>query len=386
MPQEPSTGRSSQDSRSTAPRPGLDVRSSSAPVSLSPDLTPNGLFTNIFLVHLPHSLGAFRAAGTDKAQKEEFASWRRPAFYRGRDSLYAFGDGLDTLDDRRFTSAIVTSETDRQLTKHLLRIGLMDFFRAEKYSVRGELHGFTVHDHKTVIESSAKGFLHIVPQFTFQPYWVECTGGSVRFAFAIEPGTTTLPTFHLMAGLQRVAPELQGVKLQLERGGCRSGCPLHGKKGRIVGRFAGFADQAVDLDCTCHEESFDPVPIRVLDRRKRSRRQEGGNQLAQEPEYDETELVLPGQILGAAPGQRRLLRLTNDSEKLERAGRQWLGDLSADGKVRGNALRVRYERLQEFLSRVAGDATKNVAFALPTGVEARIERLPLTVEELSDVS
>lgn len=350
------------------------------------ELIPRVLFTNLFLVTLPPgSLGPMRATETEKAQKDEFEGWRQPSFYQTGEHLYAFGPGVEQFTDRRFTSSIVTAETNRNFTKYLLGYGLMEFFRDREFVVKRDMQGFTVQDHNNVIQSSKKGVLHIIPQFNFQPYWVEATGGSIRFAFSIEPGTTTLPTFHIHAGLARFAAELDGLKLQLREEGCKPGCPLFGRKGEVLGRFNGFALRGAALDCTCHTASFDAVPIQVIDRRRKPgtpRRRRGGPK----PEMEETVLTIPGQLVGATPSQRRLLRLSEDRNDLERAGRVWLGDLSTGGSVRGNALKVRYERIQEFLGRMAESEAGPISFTLPTGASVEMERLPLTLEELADAS
>lgn len=356
------------------------------PVVLKGTLTPKGLFTNLFPVTLgAGSIGPVRAAATEKAQKDEFEGWRRPLFYQAGDILYAFGPGLEDFKDRRFSSAIVTAETNLNFTKHLLGIGLVSLFRAKGFIVQREAQGFTVRDHNNIILSSKKGVLHIIPQFNFQPYWVECTSGAIRFAFAIEPGTTTLPTFHIHTGLRRFAAELDGLRLQLNETGCKPGCPLYGREGEVLGRFAGFAGPDASLDCTCHEASFDAIAIHVVDRRKKPgtlRRRQGDS--GPKPGLEEIRLTIPGQLVVAAPAQRKLLRLSRDRDELERAGRIWLGDLATNRKVRGNALRVRYERIQEFLAHMAGSAVAPLPFTLPTGATAQVERIPLIAEEIVD--
>lgn len=362
------------------------LRPSASPAQPSPsflaELTPSGLFTNLFRVTVPPgSVGTVRSAPTYKAEKDEFDGWKKPVFYQARKFVYVFGPGVEQFSDRRFTSAIVTAETDRNFTKFLLGQGLGGFFRDREFLVHPDMQGFRVQDHQHIIKSSSKEVLHIIPQFVFQPYWVEMTNGKVCFAFSIEPGTTVLPTFHVHWGLRRFAGELADLRMQLQEGGCRSGCPLYGRQGQIIGRFKGFAKRGAPLDCTCHENVLDPVPIRVAHRHRKPgtpRPKRNGPK----PETVETTLTIPGQLLGAAPAQRRLLRLSHDRANLERAGRVWLGDLTPGGSIRGDALKTRYMRIQEFLTRLAGGSSDGIPFTLPTGGQAILERTPLVVEAL----
>lgn len=386
MPERPfpSTPRPAQlaEAPTTTPSKGVALD----PVVLKRELTPRTLFTNIFQVTLPPgALGAMQSA---KADKEEFDDRKRPQFYQAGETVYCYGPGQEEFTERRFSSAIVTAETDKNFTKFLLARGLMDFFRARDFRLRGNAQGFTVQDHTDIIRSSDKGHLHIIPQFGFQPYWVESTAGVVRFAFSIEPGTTTLPTFHIHEGLRRRAVELDDLQVQLSEDGCKPGCPLYGRTGQVLGRFKGFAEAGATLDCTCHAESFDAVAIKVLDRHRKPgaprRRRRSGK--GPKVEMEETTLIIPGQLVVASPSQRRLLKLSSDRGELERAGKVWLGSLSADSHVRANALQVRYERIQQFLARMSNHQTNPLAFSLPTGAKARLERMPLTVEELSDIS
>ena len=346
------------------------------------ELTPRSLFTNLFPLNLPiGSLGPVRAA---KCDKEEFDGRKRPRFYQAGDTVYAYGVGVDEFVDRRFNAAIVTSETDRDFTKFLLSRGLMEHFRANGFKLRGNAQGFTVQDHTDIIKSSKKGVLHIIPQFNFQPYWVECTDGSTRFAFSIEPRTTTLPTFHIHEQLRKVADALDDLWLQLSDDGCRPGCPLYGRKGEVIGRFKGFAASGAALDCTCHEASFDAVAIQVVSRQAKpgSPRRRGAGR--SRSETIESTLTIPGQLVVPAPAQRRLLKLSNDKVELERAGRVWLGDLAPDRRIRPNALQVRYERMQAFLARIANDQRAAVKFQLPTGLTVQLERIPIAVEEIAN--
>lgn len=374
------------------PRPTTAVGSSGTPAPAQEaaideralrELTPRALFTNLFQVTLPR--GALGQVQSAKADKEEFEGRRRPAFYQTGNTLYCYGSGQDEFNDRRFSPAIVTPETDRSFTKFLLARGLMDFFRGLDFRLRGNAQGFAVQDHKQLIRSSEKGHLHIVPQYNFQPYWIESTDGRVRFAFSVEPGTTTLPTFHIHEGLRRAEGALLDLELVLTEEGCRPGCPLHGRLGQRLGRFRGFAAAGEPLDCTCHIESFDAVAITVVDRQRKpgvSRRRRGGRG-RNKSDYIETSIVIPGQLVTAAPSQSRLLRLSNDHAQLELAGKVWLGQVSADRRIRANALHVRYERIQQFLARMAGHPTGPLVFTLPTGSEARLDRVPVTVEELA---
>lgn len=350
------------------------------------ELTPRALFTNLFQVTLPG--GALGQVQSAKADKEEFEGRRRPSFYQTGDTVYCYGPGQEEFADRRFSPAIVTPETNRSFTKFLLARGLMDFFRGLNFRLRGNAQGFAIQDHTQLILSSEKGHLHIVPQYNFQPYWVEGTDGLVRFAFSVEPGTTTLPTFHIHEGLRRAEGALDDLELVLSEDGCRPGCPLHGRRGQRLGRFRGFAAPGEPLDCSCHAESFDAVAIKVVDRQRKPgvpRRRRGGRGRHRN-DYIETTLVIPGQLVTAAPSQRRLLRFSNDRAQLELAGKVWLGQVSADRRIRANALEVRYERIQQFLARMAGHPTGPLVFTLPTGAKARLDRVPLTVEELSSVS
>jgi hypothetical protein len=260
---------------------GVSERTSVPEVILGPstlkELTPRILFTNLFLVTLAAgSLGPMQSA---KADKEEFEGRKRPHFYQAGETLYCYGPGQEELSDRRFSSAIVTAETDRSFTKYLFARGLMEFFRRRDFRLRGNAQGFAVQDHTTVIRSSEKRHLHIIPQYNFQPYWVESSGGEVRYAFSLEVGTTTLPTFHIHEGLRRFAEDLDDLHLQLNQDGCKPGCPLHGRKGEVLGRFKGFAEGGAKLDCVCYEETFDPVAITVVDRKRKPcapRRRRGG--------------------------------------------------------------------------------------------------------------
>lgn len=350
------------------------------------ELTPRTLFTNLFQVALP--TGALGQIQSAKAEKEEFEDRKRPQFYQTGDTVYCYGPGQEDFSDRRFSPAIVTADTNRSFTKFLLARGLMDLFRGQDFKLRGNAQGFAVQDHTEIIRSSAKGHLHIIPQYNFQPYWVECTGGVTRFAFSIEPGTTTLPTFHIHEGLRRAEDALDDLELVLSAGGCRVGCPLHGRIGERLGRFRGFATAGEALDCTCHVERFDAVAIKVVDRQRKpgapKRRRGGRGQ--KRSDYTETTLIIPGQLVMAAPSQRQLLRFSKDRADLELAGKVWLGQVSTDRRIRANALHVRYERVQRFLARMAGHPTGPLSFTLPTGTKARLERVPITVEELSSLN
>jgi hypothetical protein len=257
----------------------------------------------------------------------------------------------------------------------------MSLLRERGFALKSEVNGFSLIDHAQVIASSRKGILHIVPQFTFQPYWVETTGGSVAFAFAVEVGTTTLPTFQIGAALRNHAASISGVRLQLAKEGCQPTCVLHGRVGRIVGVFRGFADSDAILDCRCHEGAFDAIAIKVEDRSDGST---GGRKRASKGPA--RILTIPGQIVVPAAGQRRLLGLFSDKHDLERSGRVWLGDLTTQGKVRSGALQVRYSRIQSLFARLASDPTGPLSFTLPTGGSARLERLPISVEEITDTN
>jgi hypothetical protein len=304
------------------------------------------------------------------------------------ETTYAFGPGLDEFADRRFTAAIANSDTDRSFTKFLIARGLMEFFRGRELGLRWSAQGFEVQDHTEIIKSSTKGLLHIIPQYTFQPYWIECTGGDIQYAFAIEPGTTTLSTFQFREGLRSRAKALEDIELVLDQNGCKPGCPLYSRKGQIIGRFRGFAEPHEVLNCTCHDSSFTPTPIRVVNRHRKPgvpRRRRGGRG-RNRTDYIETTLVVPGQLMVPAPSQRRLLSLSDDREELERAGKIWLGSLSSDRKIRTNVLQVRYERIQRFLARMVDDPRKPLRFSLPTNLSVQLERMPISVEELLDVN
>jgi hypothetical protein len=361
----------------------LAVSSTLDDATLASVLTPRGLFTNLFPIALPSgaSVGTIKVAPTDRVKKSAFEDRKQPNFYQAGDRLFAFGPGLDDFVDTRFSRAIIAPETDREFTKFLLKAGLMDLLRARKMPLKRDQSGFSTHVADDVIASSRKANLHIIPQFTFQPYWVETTSGALRFAFAVEVRTTTLSTLQLGPTLRGFSDQLDGVRMVITNPGCSAGCILHGRQGQVLGVFRGFAPAGTKLDCNCHNESFEAIPVRIVDRGR-------GKVASLRFRHNKTEdrtYVVPGQILSPAPGQRRLLRLSSDKTDLERKGRVWLGDLTNDGRVRAAALQVRYSRIQALLARIGGDATAPIQFRLPTGAQAQLERVPLTVEEVGDV-
>ncbi len=333
-------------------------------------LTPRGLFTNLLPVVLSDGpLGPVVAAPTAKVTKAEMEERRRPRFYQSsrQATLYAYGDGVDDFRDPRFSRAILRPTSDVGFTLHLLRNGLADAFSGRGFLLSRHHHGFSVLDHGSVIRSAKSGFLHIVPEFTFQPQAVDGAGGATVFAFAIEPSWVTAPLFTIGAKLKSHPEALRYLKVRVADDRCRPGCPLHGKAKTVVGVFDGFADADAPLDCQCLADEFVPVPVRVRDRRA----------------HRERVLVVPGQRLVPAERQRKVLRLFSDRPELERSGRVWLGDLTKEGRVRSGALQVRYERIQQFLARVVGNPTAGLEFTLPTGGPAVVTRVPLTVDLVS---
>jgi hypothetical protein len=367
-----------QDDRRTAAKPhGMPRVESSAslPASvLQGVLTPRGLFANLFPVTFETgNLGALRQ--TTKAKKEDFDDRRRPRFYQSGAVLYAYGAGLDEFKDARFTAAIVAIDSEHQFAQHLLRVGLIDFFRGKGYLVRQRRVGVSVIDHLETIATAKAGFLHLFPEYTFQTFRVEGAQGSAIYAMSIEPSWATVPAFEIGPRLAQHPEYLRSLKLVLDCRECGPHCPLHERLGAVVGVFEAFAEANERLTSACACRDYTPQPVRVSQRT--------WVQGAKGRESSERTIVVPGQVVKPAAGQRRVLRLFSDRTELELEGRIWLGDLTRSRKARSGALNVRYERIQQFLARVIGDATRGVSFPLPTGPSMTLERLPLSVEKLS---
>jgi hypothetical protein len=372
------------DRRASTARPTSQPRAT-ASAGLSPSilqdaLTPRGLFTNLFPVSFASTnLGVLRRA--PKAKKEDFDDRRRPRFYQLGTDLYAYGPGLDEFKDPRFTPAIVAIEQEPYFTQHLMKYGLVDFFRQNGYLVRPRQVGFALIDHHDVIASAQSGVLHICPEYAFQPLRVEGADGTPIYAFAIEPGWATVPAFEIGTRLARHSERLEGIKLLLRCSECGPHCQLHDRLNEVVGVFEAFAEDGVELTSSCRCEDYTPQPIVVRQRLRQKRSERGNGKRAKAPERT---IIVPGQVVKPASGQRRVLQLFQDRRQLEMQGRVWLGDLTSTGKVRSGALRVRYERVQHFLARVADHETEGISFPLPTGPMVTLERSPVTAEELTN--
>jgi len=370
--------RSIARTRGVEPTPASSVLS---PSVLQEALTPRGLFTNLFPVSFGStSLGTLHK--TAKAAKEDFDDRRRPHFYQSGNVLYAYGQGLDEFKDTRFTPAIVAIEQEPFFALHLARFGLADFLRGKGYLVRSPRSGISVIDHEETIAAAASdGSLLICPEYTFQPQRLEGADGTPIYAFSVEAAWATVPAFQIGAHLAAHAKRLEGFKLVLECQECGPHCPLFDRLNRVVGTFVSFDNEGGASTSKCRCEDYKPLLIRVrqLVRQPRSKGPSGnrGRSL-------ERTVVLPGQVVRLAASQRRVLQLFHDGARLEREARVWLGDLTASGKVRSGALRVRYERIQRFLARLAGHETRGVAFTLATGANVTLERMPIQAEELAD--
>jgi hypothetical protein len=352
-----------------------------APSILEEALTPRGLFTNLFPVTLSGtSLGTLRQS--TKAKKEEFSDRRRPSFYQSGEVLYAYGPGGDDFKDARFTPAIVSIDKEPGFTQYLLRLGLADFFRSKSYLVRFRRVGISIIDHHELIASAESGFLHIYPEYSFQSYRLEGADGAPIFAVAIEAAWATVPVFEIGKRLAGHPEYLKSLKLLLECSECGPHCPVYDRQNKVVGVFDSFADDNTELTSACTCENYTPQAVLVRQRIPRKGKKIKSRGAVRQ---EERMIVLPGQVLRPASGQRRVLRLFHDRDKLEFEGRIWLGDLSRDHKVRSGALKVRYQRIQRFLGRVAGHDSGGISFSIATGPSVILERVPVTVEELSDV-
>lgn len=333
-------------------------------------LTPRGLFTNLFPIHFSSpNLGALRQ--TTKAEKEEFVDRRRPSFYQSGDSLYAYGPGLEDFKDSRFTPGIVPMEKEPDLTRHLLKLGLADFFREHGYLVRFRRVGISIIDHNTTIAEADSQFLRIYPEYTFQTYRVEGAEGNPIYSFSVEPSWATVPAFEIGPRVEKHSALLENLKVVLKCPECGPHCPLFDELDRVIGVFQGFADPEMTQTSACLCEDYTPQLIRVHERKSRKGKV-----------FEKTH-VLPGQVVHPASSQRKVLKLFKDRGVLERKGRIWIGDLNTGGGIRSGALQVRYERIQHFLARVVGSATDAVTYTLPTGPKVALQRLPLTVEEIA---
>ena len=371
------------DRRSSSAR----VQSATAPIAspalsattLQDALTPKGLFTNLFPVTFAAgNLGTLRQS--TKTKREDFEDRRRPRFYQSGEVLYAYGEGLDDFKDSRFTPAIVMIEQEPRFTQHLMRFGLIDFFRAKGYLVRSRRVGVSVIDHQETIASAKSGFLHIFPEYTFQAYRLEGAQGTTIYAFSIEPSWATVPAFEIGPRVANHPEFLRSLKLILACRECGPHCPLHDRLDGVVGVFDAFAEAGTALTSACACEDYTPQPVRVTQRAwpKGSRRSSKS-----ESHVTERTVIVPGQVVVPASGQRRVLRLFSDRSELELEGRIWLGDLTRSKKVRSGGLQVRYERIQRFLARVAGQETQGATFPLPTGPAVTLERVPVTAEEIA---
>lgn len=332
-------------------------------------LTPRGLFTNLFPVAFSsRRLGALKK--TTKAEKEEFSNRKRPRFYQSGETLYGYGPGLDEFKDPRFNAAIVPMTDEPDFTRYLLRIGLADYFRERGYLVRIGWAGVSVIDHTDPIAKAEKGFLQIFPEFTFQAHLVEGAEGGTIFCLSIEPAWATVPAFEIGPRVAKRSDLLQSLKVVLKCEECGPHCPLHDRVDRVIGAFQEFAAPDTPLTTACTCEDYAPQPIRVYERRERK------------GVVSERTHVIPGQVARVASRQRRVLKLFSDRSILEREGRIWLGDLTKGGQARSGALQVRYERIQNFLARLAGFPTGPIRYSLPTGPQVELQRVPLTVEEV----
>lgn len=347
-----------------SPRPILSAK------TLSAALTPRGLFTNLFVFHFAStSVGSVKQS--TKVKKEDVADRKRPSFYQADDVLYAYGSGLEEFRDDRFTPAIVSVDTRPDFTRFIIKIALAEFFRSRGYLVRFRRVGISIIDHHDRIASASSGYLHLYPEFTLQPHTVEGAEGNQIFCVSMEPAWVTVPSFEIGPRLERHPELLHNLKVTLNCSECNPDCPLFQEQDSIVGVFEEFLPTGTDLSSGCSCAEYTPQPVQVHQRKRRKGK------------VHERRLVLPGQVLQPASGQRRVLRLFKDRAMLEREGRIWLGDLTRTGRARSGALQVRYERVQRFLTTVAGDETGSVQFLLPTGPLVSLDRLPLSVEELA---
>jgi len=349
-----------------------------SPSLLQEALTPRGLFTNLFPVSLESAnLGVLRQ--TTKAKKAEFADRRRPWFYQSGNVLYAYGEGLDEFKDPRFTPAIVAIEQEPEFVKHLVKFGLSDFFRRGGYLVRSRWNGLSVIDNEEIIASADSSYLNICPEYRFQPFRLEGANGTPIYAFSIEASWVTVPGFEIGARLVKFAESVAGLKLVLRCKECGPHCPLHERLDNVLGVFDSFAEDGAELTTRCRCEDYTPRPIRV---RQRVRSKGGAARRGVQP--PERTVIVPGQVVIPASGQRGVLRLFRDRSNLEKQGQIWLGDLTSTGKVRTGGLKIRYEHIQRFLARIAGHETGAISFTLSTGPKATLERVPVTAEELAE--
>lgn len=371
-----------EDRRQPAPTarssPPLTPDAQLSPGTLQSALTPRGLFTNLF----PVSFGSGNLGSlcqTEKAKKDDFVDRRRPRFYQSGETCYAYGTGLDDFKDARFTPAILAPTTDPFFALHLVKYGLVDFLRAKGYLVRSRLVGVSVLDHENPI-TSAEGFLKILPEFTFQTNLVEGAQGTSIFAVSIDVGWSTVPVFELGPRVAQRADLLENLKLVLECQECEAACPLHDRLGGVVGVFESFAEQGTELTSACQHQDYTPQPVRVRQRIRAAgpRRRDGRSVPA-----PERMVVVPGQVVKPASGQRQVLKLSRDKNALALEGRIWLGDLTRTRRTRTDGLQVRYEHIQRFLARLANHETRGITLPIETGTKVTLERVPVTTEVLA---
>jgi hypothetical protein len=342
-------------------------------------LTPRGLFTNLFPVNFASpNLGTLRQ--TEKARKEDFADRLRPRFYQSGETCYAYGAGLDEFKDARFTAAILAPATDPYFALHLAKYGLIAFLREKGYLVRSRFVGVSVLDHENPI-ASAEGFLKILPDYTFQTNLVEGAQGTPLFTVSIDAGWSTVPVFELGPRVAQRADLLENLKLVLECSECNASCPLHARLGRVVGVFDSFAAAGTELSSACLHQDYTPQPVRVRQRERSTmpRRPQGKS-----ASPVERVVVVPGQVVKPASGQRRVLKLSKNQTPLTLEGRIWLGDLTRTRRIRTDGLQVRYEHIQRFLARLAAHETKGITFPIETGTKVTLERVPVTTEMLGN--
>jgi hypothetical protein len=363
--------------------PSPSARSASAlapdaqlsPSTLQGALTPRGLFTNLFPVSFgAGNLGTLRQ--TEKAKKEDFVDRRRPRFYQSGETCYAYGAGLDDFKDSRFTPTILAPATDPYFALHLVKYGLVDLLRGKGYLVRARFVGVSVLDHENPI-TSAEGFLKILPEYTFQTNLLEGAQGTPIFAVSIDTGWSTVPVFELGPRVAQRADLLENLKLVLECAECDPTCPLHERLGRVVGVFESFAEEGTALTSACRHQDYTPQPVCVRQRVRSAgprRRDENSAPPAEQM------VVVPGQVVKPASGQRQVLRLSKDKNALALEGRIWLGDLTRTRKIRTDGLQVRYEHIQRFLARLANHETRGITFPIETGTKVTLERVPVTTE------
>jgi hypothetical protein len=349
-----------------------------SPSILQDALTPRGLFTNLFPATFAlGNLGTLQA--TEKARKEELADRKRPRFYQSGETCYAYGAGLDEFEDPRFTPSILPPERDPYFALHLVKFGILDYLRTRGYLVRRRLVGISVIDHEETIAEAEKGFLTLLPEYTFQTFLLEGAQGTPIFALSIEAGWATVPAFELGPRMTKRPDLLQNLKVVLRCKECSEACPLHGRLGGVAGVFDSFAPDGTALTSSCRHEDYTPQPVYLRQRVRTDGPRKPGAKRASA----ERTVVVPGQVLRPASGQRRVLKLFHDKDALELEGRVWLGDLTRSRNIRPGGLQVRYEHIQRFLSRVANHPTNDVSFPIATGPIVTLGRVPVMAEELA---